>query len=600
MNNEKRKISGTVFMIKGKLFLRIFISYMVITALVFILIYLFSQNTIKNFYIGELKNHLAHVGHSLKPGVLNLYQKGKSKDVDLLIKKLSKNIDMRVTVIEPDGKVIADTETNPTEMENHSDRPEIIQALKGEPQDSTRFSSTMGEHMLYLAIPVEQNGETQLVIRLSLYLKEITQLVNQLKWKIAAALLVLFTLALSIAWYFSRGISGPIKEIVAATRRFARGDFDVKIFPRKKDELGEVALSFNNMVRQQKSLFDKLSEKKEELQAIICSMKEGLLVITTEGKVILGNESFENIVGKKNIIGNIYWEILRTPNFEDYVKRAFETRESFYKEIELDKQTYMVGFNPMSQGEKLVIIFRDITSFKQLEKMKKDFVVNLTHELKTPLTAIKGFMETLEEEEDIKNTRYVEIINRHTERMNQIVSDLLILSELEEMEEGKHPIDFETINLQVMLTNILKIYRAKIKEKGLQLEVDIPEDLPLFNGEKFKMEQLFINLVDNAVKYTNTGTIAIVITTKEDKKEKKKYINIQVKNTGLPIPQKSLPRIFERFYVVNKSRSRKLGGTGLGLSIVKHVIQLHNGDISVESSPGKGNVFHIRLPLASN
>ena len=582
--------------IKGKLFIRTFISYVVIIALVFILIYLFSQSTIRNFYMEELKTHLYQVGHSLKPEVLDLYEKGDRRGVDLLVKELREKLDIRMTVIEPDGAVIADSENNPAEMENHGDRPEIIQALRGEIQDATRFSSTMGEYMLYLAIPVEKKGETKLIIRVSLFVRQIKQLVNQLKWKIAIALLVLFVMALLMAWYFSRGISNPVKEIAEATRKFAAGDFEVKIFPKKKDELGEVALSFNNMVRQQKFLFDKLSENKEELQAIIGSIKEALLVITSEGKITLCNESFEKIVCKRNIIGCAYWEVLRIPDYENFVKKAVETEESFYEEIELDDQSYMVGFNPMSHGEKVVIIFRDITSFKQLEKMKKDFVVNLTHELKTPLTAIKGFMETLEEEENINNTQYVEIINRHTERMNQIVSDLLVLSDLE---EGKRPIEFEPINLEEMVTNILKIYKEKIKEKGLDLEVDIRENLPPLNGEKFKLEQMFINLVDNAVKYTDKGKIAIIIT-KPGKEDKSKCcIEIQVKNTGLPIPTKSLPRIFERFYVVDKSRSRKLGGTGLGLSIVKHVVLLHKGEISVDSTPEKGTTFTIYLPLAS-
>jgi len=592
-----KKLKEIYTKIKGKIFIRTFISYVVIISLVFILIFLFSQDTIRNFYMEDLKTHLAQVGHSLEPEVLGLYEQGDKKGIDLLVKELRKKVDIRMTVIEADGTVIADSENNPAEMENHGNRPEILQALRGEVQDDTRFSSTMREYMLYLAIPVEKNGETKLVLRVSLYLSQIKQLVNQLKWKIAAALLVLFVLALLMAWYFSRGISNPVKEIAAATRKFASGDFDVKLFPTKKDELGEVAVSFNNMVRQQKSLFDKLSENKEELQAIIGSIKEGLLVITSEGKIRLSNESFEKIVGKKNTSGCAYWEVLRIPEFESFVKKAIDTKESFYEEIGLDDQSYMVGFNPMSQGEKVVIIFRDITGFKQLEKMKKDFVVNLTHELKTPLTAIKGFMETLAEEEDIKNTRYVEIINRHTERMNQIVSDLLVLSDLEDLEEGKRPIEFEPINLKEMVANILKIYKEKIKEKGLGLEVDIRENLPPVNGEKFKMEQMFINLVDNAVKYTDKGKITIRITKSEKEYKSKPCIEIQVKNTGLPIPAKSLPRIFERFYVVDKSRSRKLGGTGLGLSIVKHVVLLHKGEISVDNTPDQGTIFTIHLPL---
>jgi two-component system phosphate regulon sensor histidine kinase PhoR len=206
------------------------------------------------------------------------------------------------------------------------------------------------------------------------------------------------------------------------------------------------------------------------------------------------------------------------------------------------------------------------------------------------LTAIKGFVETLEEEEDIKNTQYVEIIKRHSDRMNQIVSDMLVLSELE---ERHREVVFESLDLESTVQNVLKIYREKIREKNVELEVDIEKDLPPLKGEKFKIEQMLINLVDNAMKYTDKGKISI----KAQKTEDGKHIEIQVMNTGVPIPDKNLPRLFERFYVVDKSRSRKLGGTGLGLSIVKHVVLLHRGEIFVKSGKRDGTVFTILLPL---
>jgi two-component system phosphate regulon sensor histidine kinase PhoR len=349
------------------------------------------------------------------------------------------------------------------------------------------------------------------------------------------------------------------------------------------------------MVTRQKSLFNELTENRTELQAIISSMKEGLLVITHSGKISLCNESFEEIAGKSNLIDQAYWEVLRIPDFEDFVKKSFEAEESFYEEVELGDKFFMVGFSRMKQGDKVVIIFRDITGFKQLEKVKKDFVINLTHELKTPLTAIKGFMETLEEEENIKNTQYVEIIKRHTDRMNQIVSDLLILSELE---ENKRDVNFEPLNLENIAENTLTIYREKIRLKKLQLEVDIEKDLPTMKGERFKLEQMFINLLDNALKYTDKGKISVVIHRFDGEDRGSGRIKIQVKNTGVPIPEKSLHRIFERFYVVDKSRSRKLGGTGLGLAIVKHVVLMHNGEISVENRKEEGTVFTILLPVA--
>lgn len=571
-------------------FIRTFISYVGIIALVLGLVYLFTQNAVKNFYIENLTTHLIQVGYSLKPGIQELYEANDLAGMDRLAKEVGKEMETRITVIAPDGRVLADSQKDPGQMENHKNRPEILEALKGKTRETNRFSATMHEQMLYLGLPALKNNETEFVIRLSLSMSHVEQLIRELKWKFSAILPLLFLAALALAWYFSRSISKPVHEISAAAREFASGNFNARIYLEKKDELAEVADSFNNMVKTQASLFEKLSQNRADLQAIISSMKEGLLVLDANEKITLCNESFEEIIAKKNVLGSSYWELIRIAGFEEFIKRGFQGGETFYEEVELGPKTFMAGFNPMKQEEKLVIIFRDITHFKQLEQIKKDFIINLTHELKTPLTAIKGFMEALEEEENIKNTQYVEIIKRHTDRMNRIVSDLLTLSELE---DNKREVVFEPLDLEEIITNILKIYREKIKEKNLALEVNIEKDLPAVKGERFKMEQMFINLVDNAVKYTDEGKIAIIIGKSQDNT----MINIQVKNTGSPIPEKSLPRIFERFYVVDKSRSRKLGGTGLGLSIVKHVVALHKGEISVASTKEKGTVFTICLPI---
>lgn len=573
-------------------FVRTFISYVIIIVTVLVLIFLFSQGTIRNFYVDNLETRLKQVGYALMPKAVELYDAADIEGMDRLAKEVGQKVDIRITVITPAGTVIADSENDPRQMENHGDRPEIIRAFKGKTEGAvaTRFSSTMGEQMLYMALPVEKDGGARFVLRLSLYLSDIRGLIRDLRWKFTFLLLVLFFVALFIAWWFSRGISKPVGEIAAATREFASGNFDVKILFKKKDELSDVAEGFNNMVVTQKKLFNKLSENRAELKAIISSMKEGLIVIDSTGEITLCNESFNEIACKTEMMGSPYWEVLKIPDFDEYVKRSFQSRESFYEEVELNNKTFLVSFNRMKKGEKLVVIFRDISQFKQLEQMKKDFVVNLTHELKTPLTAIKGFVETLEEEENIENTQYMEIIKRHTDRMNQIVSDLLVLSELE---EKKREVSFESLDLETMVNNIVKIYREKINEKGLELEIDIPKEFPKIRGEQFKMEQMFINLVDNAVKYTDEGKISISIRDAETGKA----VKIEIRNTGSVIPEKSISRLFERFYVVDKSRSRKLGGTGLGLSIVKHVVLLHKGEISVESLEGEGTVFTIRLPL---
>jgi two-component system phosphate regulon sensor histidine kinase PhoR len=492
-------------------------------------------------------------------------------------------------VIKPDGTVIADSENDPVQMEDHSTRPEINTALKGETGDSIRFSTTMGENMLYLALPIKKAGATILVLRLSLYLQEVRELIQDIQTKFITLFVILFILSLILSYLFSRSISNPIKTIARATEKFSSGDFDTRIYFRNKDEFKDVAENFNSMVEKQKTLFSQLSEKKEELQVVISSMQEGLLVLDCDGKIILFNESFEEIWKATPQIGNFYWEVIRIADFEKFVKRALDSKKNFYEEIEFDNHFILTGFKCTEQGEKLLITFRDITELKRLEKIKKDFIVNLTHELKTPLTTIKGFVETIEEE--IKETNqkdYIEIIKRHTNRMNQIIQDLMLLSELE---EKKKDLEISEIDLEKIVTNIIKIFKDQIHKKKLKLDLDIDPKLPRLPAERFKIEQLLINLLDNAVKYTEQGKINISAS------QEGEYLKLQIQDTGIGIPRKSLPRIFERFYVVNKSRSRKLGGTGLGLSIVKHIVQIHSGEISVSSKLGHGTTFTIFFPL---
>lgn len=570
---------------KRTIFLKTFVSYIGVSVLVLTLIYLLSQPTIKNFYINQLKKHLTQTAEAIKPQANKLYQ--NHDELQKFITHVGTKAEIRLTVIDPVGRVLADSQNNPAAMDDHSTRSEINNAITGIPGHSLRFSSTMGEEMFYLAIPVSQDGDVKWILRLSLFFSDINILIKSLRQKMFALLVVLFVLSLILSYFFSKGISNPIKEISQATQRFTDGDHHVKIYIKSQDELKSVADNFNRMVDEKGKLITELSENREELQAIISTMHEGLLLLDREGRILHGNDSFEAMWGKINRKGSHYWEVVRLPDFEKYVERAIKTLKDFYEEIDHQDKNLLVGFNPIKQGEKLLITFRDITEFKQLEKIKKDFIVNLTHELKTPLTAIKGFVEILEDvEENPTHKNYIEIIKRHSDRMNQIILDLMTLSELE---EKKTILEWTPINLKDILDNIVTIFKDSLKGENLKLIIDIDPNLPTFQGERFKIEQLFINLIDNAIKYTEEGKITISAQQQEED------LILKIQDTGIGIPSKNLPRIFERFYVVDRSRSRKLGGTGLGLSIVKHIIQLHNGEIKVDSEVDKGTTFSIRF-----
>jgi len=549
------------------------------------LVFFFSFRTIKLHYINTLSLDLKNLAYTLKLKVLPLVEENDFKELDSLVKEIGKNIKTRITIIAPSGKVLADSEKNPEFMENHNSRPEVKQAkIKGFGK-SLRFSTTVKEEMLYVAVPVRSKKKFLGVLRVSLFLKDINKLLNNLKLKIFGIVIFITFLSLLGAFLFSRNLSYPLKELVSASKKLADGDFSARVSFKRKDEIGKLAGSFNKMSEELKRLFDNLTLKQEELNSIITFLEEGLLVLDKKGRIILFNKSFKNLV-QINPEGRFWWEVLRNPSITQLIEKAKKEERVSSQELELNGKVFLCSFVFMPSKEELIIVLHDITEFKKLEKIKKDFVVNVSHELRTPLTAIKGYVETLEEEVKGSSKHYLDIVKKHTERLINIVSDLLLLSELEE--KGLTQTG-EKVNLEEIAKDVCKIFTQKAKEKNLKLSL-ICESKPVIRGEPFKLEQMFINLIDNAIKYTEGGEVTVTL------KQSDKKVIVKIKDTGIGIPKEHLDRIFERFYVVDKSRSRKLGGTGLGLSIVKHIVLLHNGRIDVKSTPDKGTEFTIIFP----
>jgi len=574
---------------KKSIFLRIFGGYLLITLFLSSLILFFTFRTIRRYYIDNLINDLKNIGLTLQLGVAQLVENGKYQELDALVKKTGNKINTRITIINERGIVLADSEKDPGSMENHKKRPEILKALDGKTGVSMRFSTTVKEKMLYVAVPIKKDGTALGVLRTSLFLKDINSLLGNLKMNIFNIALAAIVISLLGAMIFSRSLSNPIREMIRATHRVASGDFDVKITLKNKDELNRLADNFNYMTHKIKTLFSDLSSRKEELKGIISSIQEGLLVIDKDGKIILGNENSGNIFGNDSIEGRFHWEVLRNTALEELIKNTAGEKRSFKSEIPFNDKTFLCSsaFIPVKQH--ILLIMYDITEMKNLEKLKKDFVVNVSHELRTPLTAVKGFVETLEEELEGKHRHYLNIIRRHTDRLINIVGDLLLLSTLE---DNKFKLELNTVDLKELLEDVSKIFEYKLKEKRLKLTLSVDEKPALIRADSFKLEQVFINLIDNAVKYTEKGEIKISV------KRDEEHAKIEIEDTGIGIPEQHLSRIFERFYVADKSRSRSLGGTGLGLSIVKHIVFLHNGEITAESAPGKGTKFNIILPVS--
>jgi two-component system phosphate regulon sensor histidine kinase PhoR len=576
---------------KRSFFSKIFIGYLLIILALSSLILVLTLSTVREFYRDVLTDNLRNLAHALNPEVLYFLNTGRANELDGFIKDLGSKIHTRVTVIATDGRVMADSEEDRQSMENHSYRPEVFEALQGKTGKSIRFSSTANKDTLYVAVPIENAGNIIGAIRTSLFLQDIDRLLTKLYFHVAQISPGIILIALLGAFFISNSVVRPIKNLISAARKVASGDFSVRVFLKNRDELGELAGSFNRMNEEMQRMFSEIGQQKEELHSIIHSLQEGLLVVDRQGRIIRANESFWKIVRSQGLEGKHYWEAIRSPQMAELLKKAGSERRSFLEELPLGERVFICSVAPVERGEDIVVIFHDITEIKTAEKVKKDFVANVSHELHTPLTAIKGYAETLLQEVSAEpGKKYIEVIQRNTDRLINIVNDLLLLSSLEE----KTPLELEDIDLRNFIENIVRIFDQRLKDKQVSLVVDIKENLPTIKADLFKLEQVLVNLLDNAVKYTECGEIVVSVDVHD------KQARIQVRDTGIGMPQEAIPRVFERFYVVDKSRSRKSGGTGLGLSIVKHIVLLHNGAINIESAPGEGTTVIVTLPAGQS
>lgn len=519
----------------------------------------------------------------------------ETAEADKLAKDFGKQTGVRITLIKPDGKVIGDSGRNPEQMENHIDRPEIRAALSGEVGSNARYSTTIEEKMGYVAIPVMEGGKINGIIRISLRLGTLELIARDFTRRIVIISFAVWIVTLILTFFFSSLFSTSVKGLVNFTKDLANGNFSKRGVVKGSDEISEITAGLNNMSRKLQSLFNQLQAQRDESNAIINSMVEGILVLDNNLNVRLVNNSFRNMFSiEGEIAGKSYIEALRLAPFKEMVDELLLSYQVKGKRMEFGGKVFQ-GNGMRFKGDVentggLVLVFHDITANTEIDKFKADFVANASHELRTPLTAIKGYLETLEDEEPETQKDFIQIIRRNVDRISNLVSDLLLLSRLE---SPVPQINMEQVDLQDISENVIKLVGKIAREKNLSLKIDVKPDITV-NGDAFLLEQMLLNLLDNAVKYTEQGEVVL-------KAEKNgENVIIQVSDTGIGIPQKNLPRIFERFYRVDKGRSRDLGGTGLGLSIVKHILQLHNGEIQVESHVGRGTTFTILLPSVLN
>lgn len=562
---------------------------MLVIVLLASMILLLSIQTIKESYLNNFRQNLEDINITVQPTILSLLEREDSAYLQEYVVNLGSRLNARITIIDLNGKVIADTQVEPSYLDNHAGRPEVASAIKGQKKSSIRYSISVNSDMLYVAMPLIADDEIIGVCRVSVLLSDINFLLDDLTIDIVQIAFVVVLLSLIGVLFFTQNITKPIKELSSASMKVASGDFSIQIDNKGKDEISDLTKNFNEMVYQLNESFKVVTSQKEEYYTLISSIQEGLLVLNSNGIIIMSNKSFNEIIGFNSIISEHYSDVLPKEEFKEIFKLIKKKKKAVTRELFFNEEMYSVSLSYIETKDEYVVLFQNISERKRLEKIKQDLVINVSHELRTPLTAIKGFVETLQDEEtDAENQHYLEIIMRHTNRLINIVQDLLILSELE---NENSRLLLSKVDLKVLCDNVIKIFEQKVKAKNLQLVSIYDDDLPLAKVDNFRIEQVIINLIDNALKYTDRGKIEINIQQEFDK------IVIEVSDTGQGIDKKDLKHIFDRFYKVDKARSAKVQSSGLGLSIVKHIVQLHEGTLNVESNKGIGTKFTIHLPI---
>jgi two-component system phosphate regulon sensor histidine kinase PhoR len=572
---------------RKSIFFKVFGGYIVLLILLSGVFLLFSFSTIKRHYLDTLARDLENNGYTLDARVFSYLDENRLSDLEAYLQEHGKKIGARLTVIDKEGIVLADSERDPTTMENHRFRPEISEALEGQPGRSLRYSSTVKEDMLYVALPLARSGRIQGALRISLYVRDVDKLIIAVRRDIGLAVAIIIGVSLLGAFVFSRSLTRPLRELLKASRQVAAGDFNATVRVRSSDEWKDLGRSFNVMTAEVKTLFEDLRKRNEELDNIMASMREGLLVLDGAGKIVMANRSAKILIDQETLEGRYFWEVVRMTPFVELIRRVREEKDSQTMDIVFGERGILCRAAFLSAQNGVIVTFHDVTEMQNLARMKKDLVLNVSHELRTPLTAIRGYAETLEEVADEQTRNYALTIIRHTDRLIMIVEDLIALATLEEKALAQ---EVEKVDLKAVAETVVRIFEPKAKEKNLSLRLEAEPGLPVIDGDTFRLEQLLVNLVDNAIKYTEQGGVEVVL------REEDGRVAIEVVDTGIGIPEDDQSRIFERFYVVDKSRSRKAGGTGLGLSIVKHIVSLHGGEVLCHSRPGTGSTFIVFLP----
>ena len=507
----------------------------------------------------------------------------------------------RVTVIAADGTALAESDRESVrEIENHAERPEVREALAGGIGSAVRRSATVQRDLLYVAVPLERAGRPRAVLRLALPTQDVDGARALVRATVVAGALLAVGVAVVIGLFVSRRVTRPVREMEAAARRMAEGDFARTVPVSGNDEIAALGVALNRMAVALREKIERLADEQGKVRTILDGMIEGVVALDDRGRVLLLNPGARSMFGVEDAAeGRSFLEVVRQKGLLDLVDEVRASGAPARHELELGPPVNRVvaargaplGLGPGAAG--VLLVLHDVTELRRLERVRSEFVANVSHELRTPLTCIKGYLETLLDgalDDRAHARRFLEVAGTHAERLDRLIDDLL---ELSNIESGRVTLAPMRLDLGEVVTGVVAMFERQVTQKDLAIERSVTPGLAV-RADRDRLVQILVNLLDNAVKFTPEGGRIGV----DARPAPEGRVEVRVRDTGIGIPSTDLPRITERFYRVDRTRSREIGGTGLGLAIVKHLVQAHGGELRIESELGHGTTVSFTLPGA--
>jgi two-component system phosphate regulon sensor histidine kinase PhoR len=598
---------GLIRTLRSRLAIRLILVPVAVTAIGMAVMGVVVTRALETRVVESVEGRLLMAARLIREDVAaELARQASGSRVQAVAERYSVKAGARITIVGRDGTVLGDSGQTAAAVpgtESHADRPEVKAALAGRVGRDVRRSRTLGVDLLYVAVPIERGGRPEGVLRLALPLTEVTRASAGIRRTVLGAATLALGVAVAAGLLVGRRVTRPLVDMQDVARRLAEGDFDRAMPAAGDGEVGDLGRTLNLMAQRLRDRIQNLEGERAKVAAMLDSMVEGVIAVDTRERILLMNPGARSIfgLGDEPVEGQPLLEVIRDKELFDLITecRAGGPGGGARREVELPPprsrilaaHAVAIAFAPTGLG--VLLVLHDVTTLRRLERVKIEFVANVSHELRTPLTAIRGYLETLLDgaiDEPEHARRFLQIASSHAERLSRLVDDLLQLSNIE---TGKVVLAPEPLALAELASGIVAMFEAQATRGGVTLSNEVPPHLAVL-ADRDRLVQILVNLLDNAVKYTPAGG-RITLGAGPGPGGR---VEVHVTDTGIGIPSTDLPRITERFYRVDKTRSRELGGTGLGLAIVKHLVQTHGGEIRVESELGKGTTVRFTLPAA--